>query len=77
MKNNKELRVICKNGRYKLCLCVEDSDGDIISVIADDVNMGFRSEEEFDEFSIALDKAYDKPVIHINRMNEKIFWKVE
>ena len=77
MKNNKELRVVCKNGRYKLCLCVEDSDGDIISVIADDINMGFRSEEEFDEFSIALDQAYDKPVIHINRMNEKILWKVE
>ena len=77
MKNNKELRVVCKNGRYKLCLCVEDSDGDIISVIADDVNMGFRSEEEFDEFSIALDKAHDKPVIHINRMNEKMLWKVE
>lgn len=77
MKKNKELRVICRNGRYKLCFCIEDSEGDIVSVVADDIDMGFRSEEEFYNFSVELNAAYDKPVIHINRMNERNLWGVE
>lgn len=76
MKNNKELRVICRNGRYKMCYCTIDTDNEIEKIISDDIDMGFKSEEQFEAVMLEIDTAYNKPVVHVNRLNERVIWEV-
>jgi len=76
-KNNKELRVCSYNGKYYLAVCLLDSDGDVVKILNEDVDLSFKNMEELRGMVEEVNNASRLPVIHKNSCNRAILRQEE
>jgi hypothetical protein len=69
----KEIRIVCRKGRYSIQTVVFDSDGEVIRIVADDVDVWSKDLTAFKKILDAIVEARKLPILHLNASNAHLY----